>query len=203
MRADVIVLGNHGSRRVVNVEEQIACRVDLAELEVRGGLEQVAEIGPVAVVAYDIGPDADLPRPAERAEQPGGERGRRRADHRIVGVGRGDLEPVEGLVLTEPFEVRAGPIEGLVAGREDDVFCHTSVIGIARRFLRGRACVYARAVARVANEARHARAKNRSTSTFVVATAQVPRCVADFDLRLRAEQGRLAVACQEGRRAEA
>ncbi len=116
--------------RIGDVGQEHAGRIDLAELQVRGRLEQVTEVGARRVRPDQIRPEAHLPRSTASQEDAGDVRGRRAANRRIGGF-RGDLEPIECFVLAEPGEKRARPVESLVAGRRDIVgVSHVLSIGM-------------------------------------------------------------------------
>ncbi len=162
MRADVTDAGNHGSRGSSTWASELARSVDLFELELRRGLEQVTEVGPRCVVAHDLGPDVDLPRAAAR---PAATPRRTRPPTRGSAGSSASVAAISNQSSASSSRSRernerARSKASLPDGRDATSLTHASPIGIH---------------AAVALRAREARPD-------IGPLAQVPRCVADHVL---------------------
>ena len=70
--------GEPGVGRILDLFEQDArAPSTIVELQPGAGLEEVAKVGAGRVLAHDLGPRLDLPRPVRAEQQPGDERGSR------------------------------------------------------------------------------------------------------------------------------
>ena len=109
MRAAVTEHGNQGSVGSSTRSSTARAPFDLAELQVRGRVEEVAEVGTGRVLAHDLGPRRHLPRPvATPSRMPATNAA---ADARTAGSvapSARELEPVERLLVAELGRGAAG-----------------------------------------------------------------------------------------------